>query len=360
MPRIRTIRCPKGAAERQGAIVSTVTLDRARHYLSLCGYSDSLLCADFRFGADRSAPLAAFANEPTDARSACIAVIDATALEADVRPDVTAYRQLGAPIVVALRRGSLEFWKQRESDAELVKEVAANKAEAYFRSHASSLGPDAVFRAKTWGRLDRQFQLSFVDAGLMPLVEKEMGKRLTDLVGRVYQKLHRSVWPRKTDVSLEEGHWLIKASFWLLAAKILRDKRVRNFITLDFSQVDDVFARVARHYDSSHAGLPGLEIRSQKQRRALEAAAQDIADFSHLGHVTTESLSRVYESALITPQVRKATWNAQHAAVPGGLRCLEASPMDRRDPGERPPGIRAGLWPRGVPRRGNAASEGVA
>lgn len=223
-----------------------------------------------------------------------------------MRPDVTAYRQLGAPIVVALRRESLELWKQRESDAELVDEVAAEKAEAYFRSHASTLGPDAVFRAKTWGRLDRQFQLSFVDAGLMPLVEREIGKRLTDLIGRVYQKLHRSIWPKKTDVSPEEGHWLIKASFWLLAAKILRDKRVRNFITLDFSQVDDVFARVARHYDSSHAGLPGLEIRSQKQRRALEAAAQDIADFSHLGHVTTESLSHVYESALITPQVRKA------------------------------------------------------
>lgn len=274
--------------------------------MSLCGYSDSLLCADFRFDGDRTAPLAAFAHEPADARSACIAVIDATTLEADVRPDVTAYRQLGAPIVVALRRGSLEFWKQRESDAKLVDEVAANKAEAYFRSNASTLGPDAIFRAKTWGRLDRQFQLRFVDAGLMPLVEMEMGKRLTDLIGRVYQKLQRSIWPKKTDVSLEEGHWLVKASFWLLAAKILRDKRVRNFITLDFSQVDDVFARVARHYDSSHAGLPGLEIRSQKQRRALEAAAQDIADFSHLGHVTTESLSHVYESALITPQVRKA------------------------------------------------------
>lgn len=265
-----------------------------------------MLCADFRFGGDRTAPLAAFAHEPADARSACIAVIDATTLEVAVRPDVTAYRQLGAPIVVALRRGSLEIWKQRESDAKLVDKVAANKAEAYFRSHASSFGPDAVFRAKTWGRLDRQFQLSFVDAGLMPLIEMEMGKRLTDLIGRVYKKLQRSIWPKKTDVSLEEGHWLIKASFWLLAAKILRDKRVWNFITLDFSQVDDVFARVARHYDSSHTGLPGLEIRSQMQRRALEAAAQDIADFSHLGHVTTESLSHVYESALITPQVRKA------------------------------------------------------
>ncbi len=273
--------------------------------MSLCGYGDPLVCADFQFGGDWTVPLAAFAHEPMDARSACIAVIDATMVEGDIRTQVGSFRQLGAPIVVALRRGSVEFWKQREGDAELVADVAANMAEAYFRSHASDLGPDAVFRAKTWGRLDQQFQLSFVDAGLMPLVEMEMGQRLTDLVGRVYQKLRQSIWP-KEEVSIEEGHWLIKASFWLLAAKILRDKRVRNFTTLDFGQIDDVFARVAHHYNSSHAGLTGIEIRNQQQRQALESAAQDIADFSHLGHVTTESLSHVYESALITPQVRKA------------------------------------------------------
>jgi hypothetical protein len=265
-----------------------------------------LLREGFEFGADRTAPLAAFAHEPMDARSACIAVFETTEMKQGNLPLVASYRQLGAPIVLALRPGSLELWKQRGDDPELVAEVAADKAEAYFLSNASDLDPDAVFRAKTWGRLDRQSQLKFVDAGLMPLIESEMGQRLTDLIGRVYQKLRRSIWPQKSEVPLEDGHWLIKASFWLLAAKILRDKRVRNFSTLDFGQVDDVFARVARHYDSSHAGTAGLEIRSQKQRQALEAAAQEIASFSHLGHVTTESLSQVYESALITPEVRKA------------------------------------------------------
>lgn len=74
MPKIKMMRSPKGAAERQDAIVSTVTLDRAKDYLSLCGYSASLLCADFQFGGPRAVPLAAFAHEPMDARSACIAV----------------------------------------------------------------------------------------------------------------------------------------------------------------------------------------------------------------------------------------------------------------------------------------------
>ncbi len=304
MPKIKMIRCPKGAAERRDAIVSTVTLDRARHYLSLCGYSDSLLCADFRFGGDRTAPLAAFAHEPADARSACIAVIDATTLKADVPPDVTAYRQLGAPIVVALRRGSLEFWKQREGDAELVDEVAANEAEAYFRSHASTLGPDAVFRAKTWGRLDRQFQLSFVDAGLMPLVEKEAGEKLTKLIERVVHQLRRTLYPDLSQVSVSDGHWLLKSAFWLLAAKILRDKEVPGFNRVDLLNVEDVFAKVARHYHSRNASSVGIDVRTRKQRSALGSAAQNVDEFSHLGHVTTESLAYVYESALITKDTR--------------------------------------------------------
>jgi len=263
------------------------------------------VCADFPFGEERSVPLAAFAQEPTDARSACIAVIQAAAQPGNLRSEVSSYRQLGAPIVVALRPSSVEFWKQREEEPERITTVPPDKVEAYFRAKADELSPEAVFRAKTWGRLDRHFQLTFVDAGLMPVVEREIGQRLTDLIGRVYQGLQRSIWPGKPEVSLKDGQWLLKAAFWLLAAKILHDKRVEGFITLDLLDVDEVFARVGRHYDSARAGLPGVEIRSSRQRDALGTAAQEIARFSHLGHVTTESLSQVYESALITPQVRK-------------------------------------------------------
>jgi len=270
--------------------------------LSLCGYSDSLLRADFRFGSDKTVPLAAFAHEPTDARSACVATIQATS--GDIRSQVSSCRQLGAPLVIALTPGAVEFWKQRENDAELVERVLPERAKAFFKTHADDLAPEAVFRAKTWGRLDHQFQLSFVDAGLMPLVEKEIGQRLTALIERVVHGLRRTLWPRKSDVSLESGHWLLRSVFWLLAAKILRDKRVQGFITLDLLRVEDVFAKVARHYDSRDGRTLGIEIKTRKQRDALEVAAGEILSFSHLGHVTTESLACVYESALITDETR--------------------------------------------------------
>ena len=237
-----------------------------------------------------------------DARSACIAIIKAA--EGDIRSQVIACRPLGAPVVIVLLPDAVEVWKQCGHDAEPVEKVVPAKVEAYFRKNKSDLAPDAVFRAKTWGRFDPQFQLHFVDAGLMPLVEKEIGQRLTALIERVVHGLRRSLWPKKSEISMENGHWLIKSAFWLLAAKILRDKRVPGFITLDLLQVDDVFAKVARHYDSSEGGSCGIEIKTPKQRKALEVAAGEISNFSHLGHVTTESLAYVYESALITAETR--------------------------------------------------------
>ena len=170
--------------------------------MSLCGYSGSLVCAHFRFGRDNTVPLAAFAHEPMDARSACVAIIQASA--GDVRSQVSSCRQLGAPIVIALSPGAVEFWKQREDNPELVEQVVAEKAEAYFRKHQSDLSPEAVFRAKTWGRLDRQFQLSFVDAGLMPLVEKETGQRLTALIERVVHGLRGALWPRMPKIIMRD------------------------------------------------------------------------------------------------------------------------------------------------------------
>jgi hypothetical protein len=85
-----------------------------------------------------------------------------------------------------------------------------------------------------------------------------------------------------------------------LAAKILRDKEVSPFPTLDFTDIDDVFSRIATHYGSS---LSSESLTSQ-EREALAAASQAIAQFSHLGHMTAESLGYVYENTLISKEIR--------------------------------------------------------
>ena len=262
-----------------------------------------MICTDFRFGLGQSVELAAFAHAPMDARSACIAAVQGTTA-ADVAARVAACRDLGAPAVIALTPTHLQLWRQGEQQPALVDQVPTTRARSFFQARKEELAPEAVFRAKTWGRFDREFQLSFVDAGLMPVIEAEIGAHLTSLIERVVRRMRQTAWPRKPSISSTQGHWLLKSAFWLLAAKILRDKRVPGFISVDLGQTESVFKRVARHYGSHAAASNVARAETRRQRDALVEAAAEIDRFSHLGNATTESLAHVYESALITKETR--------------------------------------------------------
>ena len=57
--------------------ISNVCLSaiKLKRHLESCGYSESRLATDYRFN-DHTLPLVGFADQPWDARSACIAVVD--------------------------------------------------------------------------------------------------------------------------------------------------------------------------------------------------------------------------------------------------------------------------------------------
>lgn len=156
-----------------------------------------------------------------------------------------------------------------------------------------------MYRAKTWGRFQTEYQLSFVDLGLMPLVEAEVGQSLSRLIERNVTDLKRSLGWKEVDA--EEGHWLLKTVFWLVSGKILHDKQVAGFQNLDLNDVEEVFRRVGRHY-----GTKPLAAGSQKKLDALGQAAHTISQFSSLVLTTTEALAYVYENTLIAKETRSA------------------------------------------------------
>jgi hypothetical protein len=95
---------------------------------------------------------------------------------------------------------------------------------------------------------------------------------------------------------------VLKALFWLLAAKILKDKQVSPFVSIDLSDVDEVLPTVAKHY-----GHPSpVEELSAAELSALASAAKSVSSFSPLSQVTTESLGYLYESSLVSPDLRAA------------------------------------------------------
>jgi type I restriction-modification system DNA methylase subunit len=242
-------------------------------------------------------PLAAFAHSLHDSRSACIAVIDGVS---DPEETVASCRGLGAPLVFIYFLDQWQLWKQSATRPQLLRSIPPKDLPRFFREQKENLAPESVYRAKTWARLDTSYQLEFVDVGLMPLVEEEAGRKLARLIERVVLEAKSRL--RWKELSQEQGHWLLKSNFWLLAAKILKDKNVPTFVTLNLENLQDVFAHVAQHYGAT---VP-VRVGTKLQAEALRESAQEISRFSPLGLVSTDALAYLYENALITKEIRTA------------------------------------------------------
>ena len=281
---------------------------------------------------------------------------------------VESCRPLGAPLVFVCFQDTLQWWKQGARSAEFLESIPEGSIERFFQQHLDNFSPEAVYRAKTWGRFRPEYQLAFVDLGLMPLVEEEVGKSLGRLIERSVAELKTCLgWGDVTD---EQGHWLLETVFWLISGKILCDKRVEGFEHLDLCDVENVFERLALHY-----GTMPLAVGSTEKLEGLREAARIIEQFSSLGLTTTESLAYVYENTLISRETRSslgthstpaflvdyvvgnlADWIAEiavnersvfepacgHAAfLVSAMRLLtQMLPADSRQPGRRGPYLR--------------------
>ena len=75
------------------------------------------------------------------------------------------------------------------TSAQWIESVADSQIDSFFQSHRVDFSPEAVYRAKTLGRVRNEYQLSFVDVGLMPLIEEEVGSALSALIERNVSKV---------------------------------------------------------------------------------------------------------------------------------------------------------------------------
>jgi len=213
--------------------------------------------------------------------------------------DAAACREIGAPITFLCFEDELLWWKQTNRAPVEFERVPANNVARFFAEHREDFAPQTVYRAKTLGRFDHHWQREFVDLGLMPVVEQEAGRVIERLLLASVAELRGLLdWPKQLEV--KPAQWLVKSVFWLLGAKMLQDKSVEGFIRMSFGDVDEVFARVGRHYGESVEDLAT----SQPKRRALEKVAARIASSASLRLASTEALAYVYENTLISDEVR--------------------------------------------------------
>lgn len=263
------------------------------------GFSEDRLRFDVLFpGGTSRAGLLAFSDHPLDSRTAAVgALLGPQFTEAAV----SSARPLGAPLVFACLPDRYQVWIQGAERPRFFCPLTPGEVPGFFRKHAAELAPDAIYRAKTWARLDSAYQLDFVDTGLLPLVEAAAGKKLRTVLERVVSSTRKRLgW---AEVSDNDGRWLLQATFWLLAAKILQDKGVKDFVRLALTDLEDVYERLAKHYNSENP--KPVAVGGRERRAALEAAAAEIGNLGHCGLVSTEALAHLYESALIDRVTRQ-------------------------------------------------------
>ncbi len=242
---------------------------------------------DYQLGGDCRVAWAGFAHKPCDARSACVA---AFALDKEApHQAVMDRRLLGAPVVFAVGPDHYEVWRPGRDQATAVDQpIPAQDIAAFVHRHREDLTRDRLYQAKTRGRLESEYQLPlFVDPGVLLYAESMLGDRLTEAVVNAVGVLHAG----KTSAM----DFAFKAAFRLLAAKILKDKRVPGFIRANLLDVDSSLQRVEKHYGSSDP----LIVTGQALRKRLVEAAMLFNALGDLRNLTTEALADVYERVLI-------------------------------------------------------------
>jgi type I restriction-modification system DNA methylase subunit len=249
--------------------------------------------SNVEFAGGARVALAAFAHPPFDARSVCIVAIDGP-----IHPDTaSACRTTGAPIVLICDQSQMQWWKLGPADVRPIgNRVDAEHAATFFQQNYSNFAPRKVYRAKTWARFDKQLRLPFVDVDLLPVVERDAGMAIKELIEGEYTRLQQQLgW---TDPDASQGHWMLQTVFWLVSAKMLHDKDVETFSDLDLRDVGAVLDRVAQHHGVSVTKV------SRQQLPALVEVASTIAGYPNLRFATTEALAFVYENAMITKAIR--------------------------------------------------------
>jgi hypothetical protein len=273
--------------------------------LERCGYSNGLLRPDYVYEdstGKHTVALAGFARSVYDSRTSCVSVIKCDELLGATEEYVNQFRGFGAPVIFVCCNGTLQWWNVGTRGAKCEKIVSKDEVKGFFSAHKEEFSPDRIWRAKNLGRVDTSQQLSFVDIGLMPLLEHEMGERLGGLMKRIISQLHKGFGDKQLEKP-QNQRWIFRAAFWLLCAKILRDKGgVHGFIRLDIGDVNSVLKAVENHYRAREL----VDVQTNQQTQALKEAAEQVKKFADLNNLTTEAFAYMYENVLVDENLRSA------------------------------------------------------
>ncbi len=284
-------------------------LSIVREGLLEIGYQDHLLQENYSF-VDMFAPneplhkieLAAFAQEPTDYRNACIGIAVPT------HESITDYRMLGAPQILSLHPQSQEVrrWKiQAQGKPVLIERIQAAHVHNAIRANRDKWSPERVLRAKSIHFSSDPIRLDFFDVGLIPVLEELVHEKLDRLLNEVIASCE-SAYKEHNDDPLDYNA-LFRLIFRLIAAKLLGDRQYPGRWLSSNAQevIEEVEAFYFQHLPPESV-LDDIYVQNLAWRKIRTA-------FS-FRNLSVEALAYVYENTLISSETRKQY--STHATPP--------------------------------------------
>lgn len=259
------------------------------------GYPRESIAEPYR-GGDLVIPRVAFAPGQRDMDSACIAdLTGSNSRDGALR----LCRDLSVPVVWERVNGAVRWYSQRTDGLTLFRDVPFGRFSALVADYAVQLRPNSIYQGRTLAKFDRSKQLDFVDVGLLSLRREEAGKKLHDTVESMIAATLKAM--RRPKPSKDTLRDVFTSVFRMLAGKILKDKGIGDFPSVDLSKPKAVLHAVAAHYDTANkkpaAPASGYDV--------LKDAAAILNGPLNFAVVSPESLAYVYEHTLVTKDLRK-------------------------------------------------------
>jgi hypothetical protein len=247
---------------------------------------------------DRKASIAAFTHTPPSYRNAAFAVAHQDHRSA--AEIVSDYRALGAPLVFVIEGSNVAVWQTGLGQS--LREVARASVEELsdlFFSHRDDWSPQSIQRAKSIGQYNPQYQLDFVDLGLLPAIEGEIHGKLDLLLN---ESLAEAINPETGRPRGVTSRSLFLAVFRFLTAKVLQDRSHPVASAWNPERIETVLNTISQYYK-----LPALTFaQGSNEHRVFASVWQRLRQGINFQNISADDLAFVYENTLVTPDIRKA------------------------------------------------------
>ena len=211
-------------------------------------------------------------------------------------PLVNSLRGFGAPLLLEIVGDEVCEWavSRLEDKHILLGRHPASQFQTVIAEHASEWKPESLLRSKNIGSFKWDEQLTLF-AGLIPELEDRIQVSLDPLLRETLSRTRDAYFAAaKREPAARD---LFQLVFWVLTAKVFRDRNLNGFATLDGDHPEEIIAAVAHHYKT-----PPPRLLNGSAREAATKSVWRELDFRNL---SVEVLAHIWSKTLVDGDTRK-------------------------------------------------------